>query len=103
MCNRILKNITCGIYRITDLITNQCYIGQSVNISQRFKDHIKAGLGINNTNNKLYSAMLKDGVWNFSFELLEECSRDYLNEKEKYWIEMYNSSELGLNSNKGNG
>ena len=46
--------------------------------------------------------MLKDGVWNFSFELLEACSRNELDAKEKYWINMYNSNELGLNGNKGN-
>lgn len=73
MCNRVLQDADCGIYRITDLLTNQCYIGQSVNVAQRFKDHVKAGLGINGSNNKLYSAMLKDGVWNFSFELIERC------------------------------
>ena len=46
--------------------------------------------------------MQKEGVWNFSFELLEECSRNLLNEKERFWIEMYQSDKFGLNTTKGN-
>jgi hypothetical protein len=53
--------------------------------------------------NKLYDAMQKDGVWNFSFELLEECPRASLNEKEKEYIEIYDSYNLGYNSNRGIG
>ena len=77
LCDKILgKNIVCGIYKITDLVTEQCYIGQSVNIGDRWKQHCKCGLGIDaSTTNKLYNAMQKDGVWNFIFEVLEECPR----------------------------
>ena len=50
---------------------------------KRWKDHAKCGLGIDTpASNKLYKAMLEDGLYNFSFELLEKCSRDELNEKE---------------------
>ena len=88
LCDRILgKRTVCGIYKITDLLTEQCYIGQSLDISKRWKDHCKCGLGIDaSSTNKLYNAMQKDGVWNFSFELLEECSKELLNEKESFWI-----------------
>ena len=81
LCDRVLgKNTVCGIYKITDLLTEQCYIGQSVNISDRWKQHCKCGLGIEaSATNVLYNSMQKDGVWNFSFELLEECSRELLN------------------------
>jgi hypothetical protein len=51
--------------------------------------------------NKLYKAMQEVGLENFSFELLEECSKDELNEKEKYYIELYQSYEFGYNSNAG--
>jgi hypothetical protein len=104
MCNRILgtKKI-CGIYKITDLKTQQYYIGQSVDVAQRWKDHVKCGLGIEaSATNKLYNAMQKDGVYNFTFELMEECPREQLNEKERFWIEMYQSDTLGFNSTKGN-
>ena len=46
--------------------------------------------------------MQQEGVWNFSFELMEECSRTELNEKEKFWIQMYQSDIYGYNSTSGN-
>lgn len=46
--------------------------------------------------------MQKDGVWNFSFELMEECPRAQLNEKERFWIELYQSDKFGYNLTKGN-
>jgi len=103
MCNRILGvNTVCGIYKITNLKTQQCYIGQSSSIQDRWKQHIKCGCGIDaSATNKLYNAMQKDGVWNFSFELLEECPREQLNEKEKQWINMYQTDNYGYNSTKG--
>ena len=103
LCDRVLgKKTICGIYKITNLNSEQCYIGQSVDVSKRWKDHCKCGLGIEaSATNKLYNNMQKNGVWNFSFELLEECSRNLLNEKERFWIEMYQSDKFGLNTMKG--
>ena len=104
MCNRIFETKQiCGIYKITNLKTKQCYIGQSVNVQERMKQHIKCGLGIEaSATNKLYNSMQKDGVWNFSFELLEECPREKLDVEEKRWIGIYQSNEIGYNSTKGN-
>lgn len=104
LCNRILgSSIVCGIYKITNQLTKEIYIGQSVNISDRFKQHIKCGLGIDaSSTNKLYNNMQKYGVWNFTFELLQKCNRDKLNEKERFWIEMYQSNKVGMNITKGN-
>ena len=104
MCNRIFGlNPICGIYKITNLKTKQCYIGQSVNVQDRMKQHIKCGLGIDSSiSNKFYNAMQKDGPWSFSFELLEECSKEKLNEKEKQWINIFQSDKFGYNSTKGN-
>jgi group I intron endonuclease len=79
-----------------------CYIGQAVDLARRWKDHAKCGLGIDTpASNKLYKAMIEDGLWNFSFEILEECPSAQLNEKEKYYIQLYKSYEFGYNSNKG--
>lgn len=103
LCDRVLgKKTVCGIYKITNLLTEQCYIGQSVNISDRWKQHCKCGLGIQaSATNKLYNTMQKDKVWNFTFELLEECPKEMLNEKERFWIQMYQSDKFGLNTMKG--
>ena len=66
-------------------------------------DHCKCGLGIDTpSNNQLYTAMQKYGLNEFSFELLLECKTAQLNEKEKYFISLYNSDAIGYNINKGN-
>lgn len=52
-------------------------------------------------NNKLYKAMMDYGLDVFSFELLLECPSNELNEKEKYFIELYNADINGYNVNKG--
>lgn len=104
LCNRVLGTTSAisGIYKITNLETEQCYIGQSVDIAARFKQHIKCGLGIDApATNKLYKAMQETGVWNFSFEILEKCDRTALNEKEKFWIQMYQTNSFGYNTTKG--
>lgn len=104
MCNRILgPNKICGIYKITDIKNHQCYVGQSVDVAQRWKDHCKCGLGIDApATNKLYNTMQRDGLWSFTFELLEACPREKLNEREAFWINLYQSDKTGMNSTKGN-
>lgn len=95
------KGKVCGIYKITDLTTGQAYIGQSVDIKERFRQHIKASLAYGPATNKLYQAMQKSGQYNFIFEVLEEVPRDQLNERETYWIEFYKTKELGMNGTRG--
>ena len=105
VCANVLGAATatkCGIYKITNQKNNLVYIGQAVDIATRWKNHAKAGLGIDTpANNKLYKAMMEDGLESFSFEVLEECSRDELNEKEKFYISLYQSDQYGYNSNSG--
>lgn len=105
LCNNVLGVKTvCGIYKITNQKTKEAYIGQSVDVSKRWKDHIKCGLGIDApAGNKLYKAMQEYGVWNFSWELLEECPKEELNAKEKFYIDFYKTYEYGYNSNVGVG
>ena len=105
LCNNIIGTSTVtGIYKITNQVTKECYIGQSVDISKRWKDHAKCGLGIDTpAGNKLYKGMQTYGIWNFSWEVLEQCSKDLLDEKEKYYIELYDSYNFGYNSNTGIG
>lgn len=91
-----------GIYKITNIITGECYIGQSVNIAERFNEHAKCGLGIDTpAGNKLYKSMQEYGIHNFSWQLLETCKREELNEKEKFFIDLYSAVDFGLNSSRG--
>lgn len=90
-----------GIYKITDLTTGLAYIGQSVDIRERFRQHIKSSLGYSGATNRLYQTMQKSGQSNFTFEVLEQVPRDKLNEREIYWIDFYKTKEYGLNSTKG--
>lgn len=93
----------CGIYKITNIQTGMSYIGQSLNIRERWRQHIKSALSFAPSTNKLYQTMQKYGVENFTFEILEELSNTQLNEHESYWIDYYKTKEYGLNSTKGNG
>ena len=104
LCNNIIgTGVKSGVYKITNQKNNICYIGQATNLSDRWKQHAKCGLGIDTpVGNKLYKAMREDGLWNFSFEVLEFCTPAELNEKEKYYIELYQSKDYGYNSQNGN-
>lgn len=93
----------CGIYKITNQITDECYIGQAVDIYKRWNEHCKCGLGIDTPpGNKLYKSMQEYGLNNFTFELIEECNQSKLNEKERYFIELYQADTFGFNSTGGN-
>lgn len=90
------KEIVCGIYKITNLRNGMTYVGQSVDIADRWRQHIKRGLGADPpTKNKLYPAMLEDGVENFSFEIVEKCPKESLNEREKFWQDYFHSQDYG--------
>lgn len=92
-----------GIYKITNIITGECYIGQAADVASRWSEHAKCGLGIDTpAGNKLYKAMQEYGLQSFSWELLEKCDRAELNEKERYYIGLYDSVNYGYNILKGN-
>lgn len=97
LIGRVLgSNIHTGIYKITNLENKMCYVGQSVNIAERWKQHIKRGIGAEApTKNKLYPAMQSIGVENFSFELIEDCDKTLLNSREDYWQEYFKAKEFG--------
>ena len=73
-----------GIYKIQNLINGKIYIGQSVHIQARFNQHKNEAK--NGNTRPLYNAIRKYGIENFSFEIIEECSKEMLNEREIYWI-----------------
>ena len=97
LIGRVIGNkIKTGIYKITNIKNQMCYVGQSVDIASRWKQHIKRGIGADTpTRNKLYPAMLSFGVENFTFEVIEECDKLKLDEREKYWQNFFNASTYG--------
>lgn len=97
LIGRVLgQGIKTGIYKITNLLDGKCYVGQAANVSERWRQHIKRGVGAEApTRNKLYPAMLSIGVENFTFELIEECSRTDLDSREDYWQEYFQAKEYG--------
>lgn len=103
MIGRVLGNrkIT-GIYKITNLDNGMCYIGQSVDVADRWRQHVKRGVGAEPvTQNKLYPAMKSIGVENFMFELIEECKGNELTPREKYWTDFYQAQTYGYTVKKG--
>ena len=85
-----------GIYKITNLENGMCYVGQAVDIAERWKQHIKRGIGADPpTQNKLYPAMLAIGVENFTFEIIEQCNGSKLSEREQYWQDFYHAKDFG--------
>ena len=85
-----------GIYKITEIETGKCYVGQAANLADRWKQHIKRGVGADTpTRNKLYPAMNAAGPENFTFEVIEECSRSLLDEREDYWQDYFKAKEFG--------
>lgn len=89
-----------GIYRIKNKINNKSYIGQSTCIENRWKQHLSEAKD-KSSSKPLYQAIRKYGVENFSFEVLEECDTSLLDEKEVYYINLYNSYKEGYNATLG--
>lgn len=91
----------CGVYKITNNINGKVYIGQSINIQNRWKDHVNA------LNRKDSSCTLLQRAWNkykqenFSFEILELCSEDELDSVESKYIEFYDTINNGYNIEPG--
>ena len=103
MIKRVLNGkAPSGIYKITRLKTGEIYIGKSTDVKKRWSEHCKTAYGVGTiAHSILHTTIKKDGIENFTFELLEEVPKDKLTEREKYWISFYGSKEYGLNERVG--
>ena len=103
MVKRVLKGENpSGIYKITRLKTGEIYIGKSVNIKDRWVQHAKSCYHCGTISHSiLHTTLEKDGIEQFTWEVLEQVPKDKLSEREKYWIEFYDSKNFGLNERQG--
>ena len=84
------------IYKITNDINNQVYIGLTTrSIEQRWKEHIR------HKSSSIDNAIQKYGIAHFSVEEIEECPDEIIDEREIYWIEYYDSFNNGYNATFG--
>lgn len=90
-----------GIYKITNNINEHSYIGQSRCISERWKNHKLLAFNSNERSYEypLYRAIRKYGLDNFTFEVLEECLIQDLNDREGFWIKYYEPEYNQTNTN----
>ena len=77
MIKRVLEGKSpSGIYMITNLLTNEIYIGRAVSIDKRWQEHCKSCFNIGTiAHSTLHTRMAKEGIWNFSYQLLEKVPK----------------------------
>lgn len=87
------------IYKYTNLINGKSYIGQTTLPENRKSSHKSSSLNPNSKDYEkvFYRAIRKYGWENFSYEILEECDISELQERECYYMELFNSVENGYN------
>lgn len=91
-----------GIYKVTNINTKEVYIGKSTVVRDRWMNHIKSAYGLEGVADSQFQRALKTyGVENFTWELIEKVPKEKLTEREKYWINFYDSKKYGLNEREG--
>ena len=103
MIKRVLQNTTCsGIYKITCTKTGEIYIGKSTDIKNRWQQHCKSAFNCGTiASSLLHTKMKQHGIESFTFELVEKVPKDQLSEREKFYINFYQTKEVGLNERNG--
>jgi group I intron endonuclease len=89
-----------GIYKMVNIETGLVYIGQSEDIDYRKGEHFRRLKYNRHENPHLQNSYNKHGYDGFVFEVVEECSIEELNEKEKYYIQLYKSFNPKFGYNK---
>lgn len=94
-----------GIYKITYKKTGEAYIGKTTSFSTRWQNHVKTSIGLDAAARAtLHNRMAKDGLWNYTFEILERVDKDHLSAREAYYIDLYGTkNQLNMKSGDKNG
>ena len=103
MIKRVLQNTTCsGIYKITCIKTGEIYIGKSTDVKSRWQQHCKSAFNCGTiAHSLLHTKMKQYGIEQFTFELVEQVPKEQLSEREKFYINFYQTKETGLNERSG--
>ena len=89
----------CGIYKITHRESGKAYVGLSINVCARWRQH--KSFAKYGGKSAIHSAMLKYGPDAFSFEVLEECDKSLLEDRERHWIAELKTAVSGYNLTLG--
>lgn len=90
------------IYKITNKLNGCAYIGQTIqNVKERFYQHCASKCSPEVLKMAIHQAITKYGKDNFLLEILEEIDANQLNDRERYWIQYYNTFNKGYNETLG--
>lgn len=102
-CQEMIKRVTGGrkiggIYKITYKKTGESYVGKTTDFATRWQNHCKTAIGLEGAARAtLHNRMAKDGLWNYTFEILEEVDKDNLSSREAFYIDLYGTkSQLNM-------
>lgn len=102
LCKRVDIRDEAGIYKITNVNSGKSYIGKSTNVKKRIQDHMKSVVGLSTiADQAVHHAILKEGFWNWTFEVITYCDKERLGELEKYYIDFFKTQEFGYNKREG--
>ena len=96
MIKRVLagRESTSGIYKVTNKQTGESYIGRSSNIGTRWQNHCKTAIGLESAaSSTFHTRLAKDGIWNYTWEVLEEVPKEKLGEREAFYIDLYGTKQ----------
>lgn len=102
MTKRVTNGRECsGIYKVTNKQTGESYIGRSSNITTRWQNHVKTAIGLDAAAaSTFHTRLAQDGVWDYTWEILEEVPAARLPEREAFYIELYGTKNQ-LNQKAG--
>ena len=86
-----------GIYKIENLINGKIYIGSSVDLKNRWRQHLQYFVNDKHGNRYLQRAWNKYGAENFRFSVIELCEKDMLLVREQYFIDIFDACQSGYN------
>ena len=93
-----MAEIISGIYKITNTVTGDFYIGSSKDVKRRWREHKCPSSWKRFPNKQLYQDMRKYGVDNFDFQILEEVEEGKLKDAEQQFIETLKPTYNNINA-----